>query len=172
MPREDKVNLVGELREAIEGSKGLLFMDYRGLTVTEMTSVRRKIQESGSECRVVKNSLFKLAAEASGNNAVCELLTGPTAVVFIADDPVAPAKTVMDFVKDFKVLEVKGGFLDNQLLSADQVEALSKIPPRDVLIAQLVGTVRAPIANLVGTCQGLLSNLVYTLQAVADSKAA
>ena len=173
MPREDKINLVSELREAIDGANALLLTDYRGLTVTQLTILRRKLQDIGSDYRVVKNSLFKLAADESGISEICELLIGPTAVVFISsDDPVAPAKVVVDLMKDYKALDVKGGLVDKQLLNTDQIKALSKIPPRDILLAQLVGTISAPIVNLVGTCQGMMSNLVYTLQAVADKRAA
>lgn len=172
MPKEEKIKAVQELREKIEGSNSLLLTDYRGLTVSEITTLRRTLREKGADYKVVKNTLFKLAAEKLADSGVCDLLAGPTAVAFVHNDPIASAKAIMDFTRDHKELEVKGGYVEGRLLTADQVQALSKIPPKQVLLAQLVGSIQSPIAGLVGTLQGLMSNLVYTLQAVADQKAA
>ena len=172
MPKEEKVEAVQELRERIEGSNSLLLTDYRGLTVSDITTLRKALREAGAEYKVVKNTLFRLAAEKLADSGVYDLLVGPTAVAFVHNDPIAPAKTIMDFAKDHKELEVKGGYVEGRLLAADQIQALARIPPKEVLLAQLVWSIRSPISGLVGTLQGLMSNLVYTVQAVADQKAA
>ena len=172
MPKEEKIEAVQELRKSIEGSSSLLLTDYRGLTVSEITALRRSLRESGADYKVVKNTLFKLAAEKLADSGVYDLLAGPTAVAFVHNDPIAPAKKIMDFAREHKDLEVKGGYVEGRLLTADQVQALSKIPPKEILLAQLLGSMQSPISGLVGTLQGLMSNLVYTLQAVSDQKAA
>jgi len=172
LPREDKIEVVRELREDIERSNALLLTDYRGLTVKEISALRRSLREAGAEYKVVKNSLFELAAESMADSGLPQLLEGPTAVAFVRNDPVLSAKVIADFMREHKTLSIKGGFVEGQLYTADQIQALSKVPPRDVLVAQLLGSIQLPISNLVGTLQGLVSSLVYTLQAVADQKAA
>lgn len=172
MPKEAKVQLVDELREEIKGSKAFLLTDYRGLTVSEISALRRNLRNSGAEYKVVKNTLFELAAQELGEESIAQYLEGPTAVAFVQDDPIAPAKAIVDFMRDHKALSIKGGFVEGHLYGADQIQALSKIPPRDILLSQMIGAFQSPIAGLVGTLQGVMSNLVYTLQAVADQKAA
>jgi len=172
LPSEEKTEMVRELREDIKGSNVLLLTDYRGLTVSEISALRWNLREAGAEYKVVKNTLFKLAAEDMADSGLYQLLVGPTAVAFVHNDVIAPAKAIVDFMAEHKELSIKGGFVDGHLWSADQIEAVSRVPPRDVLTSQLIGSLQSPIAGLVGTLQGMMSNLVYTLQAVADKKAA
>lgn len=146
--------------------------DYRGLRVSESQALRRKLRDAGSDYKVVKNTLFELAAKDAGDSGLEGLLAGPTAVAFVHTDPVAAAKAVVDFAREHKAMSIKGGYMDGQIYDVNQIQALSKIPPKDVLIAQLLGSIQSPISGLVGTLQGVMSNLVYTLQAVADQKAA
>ena len=172
MPKEKNIEQVREIRADLESSKALLITDYRGLTVSQITTLRRKLRETGAEYKVVKNTLFHLAAEGLISNEIDEMLAGPTAIAFVSDDPIAPAKILSDFVKESKILSLKGGYFEGMVYSAEQVQALAKIPPKDVLIAQVVGGIAAPLSGLVGTLNGVISNFVYTLQAVADQKAA
>lgn len=172
MPREDKVQAVQELREDIQGSTALLLTDYRGLTVSQISELRRKLREAGSEYKVVKNTLFKLAAQDVIASDLTALLEGPTAVAFVHADPIASAKAIMDFMRENKIPTIKGGVVEGHLYGADQIQALSKVPPKEVLLAQLMGSMQSPISNLVGTLQGTISNLVYTLQAISEKKAA
>jgi large subunit ribosomal protein L10 len=172
VPREDKVQLVREFRDKIQGSSALILTDYRGLTVSDITALRRKLREAGAEYKVVKNTLFGLAAKDLGYEELSAYLSGPTAVAFIANDPVTPAKALMDFIREYKIPRIKGGLVDGRAYGPAQIEALSKIPPKEILVSQLLGSIQAPISGLVGTLQGLMSNLVYTLQAIADKKAA
>jgi len=172
-PANAKIEIVADLRELLGETQATIYTDYRGLSVAELTDLRKKLRAVNAEFRVVKNTLFKLAAD--GLLPVSELdtyLTGPTAVGFAKGDPVGAAKVIMDFTKDHKAISVKAGVMSGKVFDTKQVEALSKTPPREVLIAQMMGSLNAPITGLVGTLNGILSNFVFTLQAVADQKAA
>ncbi len=160
------------MHEDIQDSNALLMTDYRGLTVSEITELRRSLRGAGTDYTVVKNTLFELAAKDLVKEDVTPLLVGPTAVAFVHQDPIASAKALVDFARTHKALEIKGGYVEGRVLGADQINALSKIPPREVLISQMLGAFQSPIAGFVGTLQGLMSQFVFTLQAVADKKAA
>ena len=172
MPQQDKQELVQKLREDIEGASALILTDYRGLTVSEITALRRKLREAGADYKVVKNTLFGLAAGELTERGLGRMLAGPTAVAFVHNEPIASAKAIADFAQEHKTLSIKGGLVEGCLYGADQIQALSKVPPREVLIARMMGLMQSPIANLVGAMQGLISNLVYTIQAVSEKKAA
>jgi len=172
LPKEDKIRLVESLEQQIRESCALLLTDYRGLSVAEITTLRRKLQESTAEYKVVKNTLFKRAAEQAQIPDLGAMLEGPTAMVFVRGDAVTTARTLYEFIKEFKIPVVKGGYVEGQVLPAEQIEQLAKIPPRPVLYSQMLGAMQSPIVGLVSTLQGMISNLVYTLQAVAEKKAA
>lgn len=172
MPKEEKVRLVELLEKEISGSQALLLTDYRGLSVADITALRRKLQESGAEYRVVKNTLFRRAAQEVSVSGLTEMLEGPTAVAFVRDDPVATAKVLVDFIKEHKVPVIKGAYVEGQIISPSQVEDLAKIPPRPVLYAQMLGAMQSPISNLAGILHAMMSNLVYTLQSICEKKAA
>ena len=172
-PAGAKVELVAELRELVGVTKAAILTDYRGLSVAELTELRKKLRDVDAEYRVVKNTLFKLAA--NGTMPVAEMgehLTGPTAIGFAKGDPVAVAKILLDYARDHKAMSVKAGVMDGRVLSAAQVDALSKTPPREVLLAQMVGSLQAPISGFVFTLGGIISNFVFTLQAIADKQGA
>jgi large subunit ribosomal protein L10 len=170
-PAKAKIEAVAELKELVGKSTAAILADYRGLSVAELTELRKKLRAADTEFRVVKNTLFKLAAE--GKLPVAEMeafLKGPTAIGFAQGDPVGAAKVMVDFAKDHKTVSLKAGVLGTELFSVAQVEALAKTPPRDVLLAQLMGSLNAPISGLVGTLSGIISKFVFTLQAIADQK--
>jgi len=172
-PAGAKVELVTELRELVGVTKAAILTDYRGLSVAELTELRKKLWDVDAEYRVVKNTLFKLAAD--GAMPVAEMgehLTGPTAIGFAKGDPVAVAKILLDYARDHKAMSVKAGVMDGRVLSAAQVDALSKTPPREVLLAQMVGSLQSPISGFVFTLGGIISNFVFTLQAIADKQGA
>ena len=172
-PAEAKVELVSELRALVGQTKAAILTDYRGLSVAEMTELRKKLRDVDAEYRVVKNTLFKLAAgDAMPIAEMGEFLTGPTAIGFAKADPVAVAKILLDYARDHKAMSVKAGVMDGRVLSAAQVDALSKTPPREVLLAQMVGSLQAPISGFVFTLGGIISNFVFTLQAIADKQGA
>ncbi|MDQ2798628.1 MAG: 50S ribosomal protein L10 [Armatimonadota bacterium] len=172
-PAGAKVELVAELTELVGQTKAAILTDYRGLSVAELTDLRKKLRAADAEFRVVKNTLFKRAA---GNfmpaDQMDELLSGPTAIGFAKSDPVAVAKILLDYARDHKAMSLKAGVMDGRILSTAQVEALSKTPPREVLIAQMLGSLQSPISGFVGTLNGIISNFVFTLQAIADKQGA
>ena len=168
-----KVEVVGELRELVGKTSAAIMTDYRGLSVAELTDLRKKLRAVDGEFRVVKNTLFKLAAaDLLPVDQLGEYLAGPTAIGFAKGDPVAATKVIVDFIKDHKAISLKGGVVDGVVYSAAQVDALSKIPSREVLISQMLGSLNGPISGLVGTLNGILANFVFTLQAVADKQGA
>ncbi len=170
-PAAAKVENVAELRELVGQTQAAILTDYRGLSVAELTELRKKLRDSDTEFRVVKNTLFRRAA--AGLLPVDQLdehLSGPTAIGFAKGDPVGAAKVLVDFARDHKAMSLKAGVLGGRVYDAAQVEALSKTPPRDVLIAQMLGSLNGPISGFVGTLGGIISNFVFTLQAVADKQ--
>ncbi len=174
MPNIQKQQTVTELREIVARSKGAILTDYRGLTVAEVTGLRRKLRDSGAEYHIVKNTLFKLALDGSVPAELEQLLAGPTAIVFATNDIVAPAKSVIDFMTALKKpeIKVKGGYIDGKVYSVAQVTALSKLPSREAIISQLIGSLNAPASEFVGTLDGIIGDFVRTVQAIADQKGA
>ena len=171
-PADAKVAVVTELRELVGQTKAAILTDYRGLSVAELTELRKKLRDVDAEYRVVKNTLFKLAAGGSMPVAdMGEFLAGPTAIGFAKGDPVAVAKIILEYAQSHKAMSVKAGVMDGRILTAAQVEALSKTPPREVLLSQMLGSLQSPIAGFVGTLGGIISNFVFTLQAIADKEA-
>jgi large subunit ribosomal protein L10 len=172
LPNQEKLETVAELQQDVQSSNSLLMTDYRGLTVSEITQLRRKLRDAGSDYKVAKNTLLTIAVGDGAPAGLDQLLAGPTAVAFVKTDAVAAAKAIVDFAKDHKAMSVKGGLVEGRILGPEQITALSKVPPKEVLIAMMLGSMQAPITGLVGTLSGCLSNLVFTLQAVVDQKAA
>jgi large subunit ribosomal protein L10 len=171
-PRADKVEAVAEMQRALLKAKAAILTDYRGLTVAEITALRRKLGEVGGEYHVVKNTLFKRALGDRLTPEMEKLLVGPTAVAFALEDPVPMAKVLLDFLRDLRKPEiaVKGGILDGRTYTPEQVTSLSKLPPRQVVLGQALGTLQAPLSQLVGTLQGALSEFARTLQALCEKR--
>jgi large subunit ribosomal protein L10 len=174
MPNAQKQQVVSELREIVSHSKGAILTDYRGLTVAEVTNLRRKLREQDAEYHIVKNTLFKIAIGVEELDPELDrLLSGPTAIAFAREDVVAPTKTVLDFLVALKKpdIKVKGGWIDGKVYTVEQVTALSKLPPKEQIVAQLVGTLNGPASEFVGTLSGIIGEFVRTIQAIADKSA-
>ncbi|HLJ56576.1 MAG TPA: 50S ribosomal protein L10 [Chthonomonadaceae bacterium] len=173
MPNPQKEETVAGLRELIAGSKGAILTDYRGLTVAEVTTLRRKLRESSAEYHIVKNTLFRRALGGEISPELDKLLSGPTAIVFAQEDIVAPAKAMLDFAAAAKKpdVKVKGGYLDGKVYDLAQVTTISKLPPKPQIMAQIIGSINGPASSLVGTINAVLSELVRTVQLIADQKA-
>ncbi len=169
---QEKVQSVAELKEKFSATKGAVLTNYRGLTVAQDTKLRRKLREAGVEYRVFKNTLTRIAAKEAGIEGLDPYLEGPTAIALSMTDPVAPAKVISDFVKENKLqtLEVKAGLVEGKVIDASGVKALSNLPPREVLIAQVLAGMQAPIAGFVNVLSGTMRNLVYALDAVRQQK--
>jgi large subunit ribosomal protein L10 len=172
MLRDDKEAVIAEVADLLASSETMFVSDYRGLTVAQLSELRGKLRESGARFRIVKNTLGGIAAERAGRTELSPLLGGPTAVTFCGDDLVGAAKALADFAKTHPQLEVRGGLLETSLIDAEGVKALASLPPRDTLIAQVVGTMAAPMIGLVTVLQGTVSGFVRALDQVAQQKAA
>jgi large subunit ribosomal protein L10 len=172
MPNEHKIEEVAAIKDRFARASAVILADYRGLTVKEMQALRVALRASGAELRVYKNTLAQIAMRELALPDLGELLDGPTAFLFSYDDPVAPAKALVDFTKDHKVLEVKGGFVDSAVTSAAGIKALASLPSREVLIAKLLGTMLNPIVGFARVLNGPVEAFARTVQAVADQKSA
>lgn len=155
---EQKKQIVAELVETLKTAQAGVLVDYRGLTVEEDTNLRRKLREAGVEYKVVKNTLTRFAAKEVGLEGLDEPLNGPTSLAVSKDDPVAPAKVIADFAKENECLKIKAGFLDGAVISLEEINTLAKTPSRETLIANIMGSLNAPISNLVRTLQALVDN--------------
>lgn len=168
--RPEKAGKVAELKDLLTSSKGVVLVDYCGLTVAEDTELRSKMREAGVKYMVAKNTFIRIAAQEAGIKGLDAYLEHNTAVAFSAEDPVAPAKILNDFSKDHKALEIKAGILDGKVIGLDEVKAVAELPSREELLAKLVGSMQAPISGLVNVLQGTIRNFVYTLEAVRQKK--
>ncbi|RHA08742.1 50S ribosomal protein L10 [Megasphaera sp. AM44-1BH] len=168
-----KAAVVEEMKEKLQSAQGAVFVGFSGLSVADVTKLRRKFREGGVEYKVVKNTLTRIAADELGFNDLDAVLEGPTAIAYSAEDTVAPAKILKDFIKETKTeaLTVKAGIADGQVIDAAAVEALASLPSREELLAKLVGSMQAPISGLVNVLQGNIRNMVYVLDAVRAKKA-
>jgi len=169
---EAKKQVVQEVADKMQRAQGMIFYDYRGLTVAEVTELRNNFRAAGVEYHVIKNAMLTRAAEQLEIKGLDQYLSGPTAVAFGYNDPVAPAKVLVDFVKKVKKTEIKSGVLGTKVIDAKGVESLSQMPSREQLIAQLAGTLNAPISGLARSLSGIISKLGYALNAVIDQKQA
>jgi large subunit ribosomal protein L10 len=167
MLREDKERIVAELVERLRTSETLIVADYRGLSMTDIDDLRTKLLAHGARFSVVKNTLTRRAAEAAGVDALLALLDGPTAIAFLeADgDPVAVAKALRDTARTTRVLAVRGGVLDGQPITTEDIERLATLPAADVVRGQLVGMIAAPMTTVVGLFTAPLRDLVGVLDA-------
>lgn len=172
MPNAHKIEEVSEIKDRFARSSAVILTDYRGLTVKEMQALRTALRAAGAELRVYKNTLTQIAMRELALPDLGELLDGPTAFLFSYGDPVASAKALVDFAKDHKSLELKGGFIDSAVTSAAGVQALASLPSREVLIAKLLGTMLNPIVGFARVLNGPTEAFARTVQAVADQKAA
>ena len=170
--RDEKQVTVQELVEKLGQAKGAVLTDYRGISVVKMTELRRQLRQSGIEFKVVKNTLTKRAARELGIADLDQYLEGPTAIAYSLIDPVAPAKSISEFIKIGKVLEIKAGLLEGKVISAAGVQALADLPPREVLIAQVVGAIAAPLSGFLRVLQGPIRKFGYALEAVRKQKEA
>jgi large subunit ribosomal protein L10 len=168
MNREQKSAVVEEIADQIRSSDAVFAVDYRGISVAQAAELRARLRESGTRFRIVKNSLTERAADEAGASALKELLTGPTALAFVSGDAALAAKALSDAARTMHTLEFKGGLMDSTALSAADVQSIARLPAREVLHAQLVGTIAAPITGLVRGLNALIAGLAIQLQQIAE----
>ncbi|MCX7992759.1 MAG: 50S ribosomal protein L10 [Fimbriimonadales bacterium] len=167
----NKKEQVNQIRAWIQESKAQILVDFRSLSVREITDLRKQLRQAGAELRVVKNTLYRIAREGNLPEGLEQYLHGMTAIAFVMGDEAAAAKALTDYIKQARKSEVKALLLGERVYPADMVDTLAKLPPREVMIAQFLGALQSPISGLVGTLSELIGQFVRTLQAVADKKA-
>lgn len=169
---EKKQSIVKEIEEKIENSKSLVLVDYRGLTVQEVTELRNQFRENDVEYKVYKNTLMRRAFQNQGHEEILDYLTGPNAIAFAMEDATTSAKISEKFAKDHKNLEIKAGLIDGNFLDNDGVIKLAKIPSREELIGKLIGSLNSPITNLVMTTKNMINepmrNLIHVAETLAE----
>ena len=163
---------VSEIQEKMQQAQSVVFVDYRGLTVEEVTNLRCKMRDAGVEYKVIKNTMIQRAADKEGIEGLNSILEGPTAVAFGMKDPVSPAKILVDFAKDTKKTEIKGGVLDGKTIDVDGVKYLASLPSKEELLAKMMGSLTAPVTGLVMALSGVMRNLVCALNAIKEQKEA
>ena len=171
MPTEAKRATVAQLKDELSGAKATIVADYRGLTVSDISAVRRTLRGEGITYRVVKNRLAKIAAQEAGNSELSELLVGPSALAMGSGDEVVRARTFLDAIRPFRTVAVRGAVLNGKLVDADSVTRLASLPSRDVLLGQLAGGIAAPLSAMASLLSAPLRNLGYALQQLAEQKA-
>lgn len=166
-----KKEQVAQIRRWVGESKAQILIDYRGLSVREITDLRKHLRQVGAELHVVKNTLYRVARDHMLPEGLEPHLHGMTAIAFVKGDEAAAAKAITDYIKQARKSEVKALVLGERVYPAQMVETLAKLPAREVVIAQFLGALQSPIAGLVGTLSEILAQFVRTLQAIADKKA-
>jgi large subunit ribosomal protein L10 len=170
MNREQKAATIDALAADIQGAEAIFAVDYRGISVPQAAELRSKLREGDATFTVVKNSLTERAADQVGAEALKEFLSGPTALTFVRGDAAMAAKAVADFARANQMLPFKGGLLNGDVLDAEQIRSISRLPSREVLYGQLVGIVASPISGLVRTLNALVGGLAIALGQVKDKK--
>jgi large subunit ribosomal protein L10 len=168
--RPDKVATVDEVKSKVAGTSTAVVTEYRGLTVSQISTLRRQLRTLGADYKVFKNTLVLRAISGTSVEPIGEFLQGPTAIAFVDGDVSAVAKALRDFAKESPKLIVKGGVTDGKLLSKKDLIALADLPSRDVLLAQLVGLLASPLRTMAGLLKAVPQNLAYGLSALIDSK--
>jgi large subunit ribosomal protein L10 len=169
MNKDQKAAVVEEIAGQIQAAEAIFAVDYRGISVAQVAELRSKLRDADAKFRIVKNSLSERAADKAGAEALKPLLEGPTALTLVHGDAAVAAKALQDTARALNnILEFKGGLLNGAALSADDVRSIARLPSRDVLNAQLVGTIAAPLSGLVRTLNALIAGLAIQLGAMAD----
>lgn len=169
MPTQENINVVAEIKERLENNDIAIISQYVGVNVAQVTDLRRQLRESGVEYKVYKNTLATLALKELGLEDAAEFMEGPTAWAF-ANDPVTPAKILKDFGKKVKFVTMSGGVLSGFVVDQGQLQALADLPSRDQLLAQVVGTIAAPLSGFVGVLNAVPRSLVNVLDQVREQK--
>jgi large subunit ribosomal protein L10 len=164
VPTQEKVAAVEDLKGRLHGAKTVVLTEYRGLTVQQLSELRRQLRGVSAQYKIVKNRLARLAVAASELEVLHPHLTGPTGLIVSREDPVAVAKALATFTRTNQALTLKAGYVDGQVLPPNGLKALADLPSREVLRSQLVGAVQGPLAQLVGLVTAPQRELVYILE--------
>ncbi|MBD3183522.1 50S ribosomal protein L10 [Candidatus Poribacteria bacterium] len=167
MPSPEKIATVNEIKEKIDSSKIAILAEFKGLNVAEVTELRKLFREAEVDYKVYKNTLIRIASEQLNIDNIEEYLIGTTALA-ISKDPVAPAKIAKDFSKNHDNFKIKAGILDKKVIASGDIEALADLPPREVLLANILGSIQSPLSGLVTVLQGTIKSLLYALKDLSN----
>ena len=170
MPRPEKIDAVEKISKLFDESNSFFITDYQGLNVPDMTVLRKKLRESNVRYLVAKNTLYKLAADKSGLKEIGEHFAGPTAVAFTSEEPSLVAKVLYDSYKEKELPRIKVFVVDEQVYEGADIKRLADLPPREVLLSQVVAAVESPLSSLVSSLDAFFTELVGTLDALSEKK--
>jgi large subunit ribosomal protein L10 len=168
MPTAEKAQVIDELADQLSRAKLAILTDYRGLSVTGLQGLRATLRPLNAEFKIAKNTLTRIAAEKAGIDGLTPMLDGPLALVLAYDDVVGPSKAITDFVRSSRILTVKGGILESQIVTAKSIEDIATLPSREELLGKLVGLLNSPAQRLVTVLNGPSRSLVQVLNAYAE----
>ena len=171
MNRDQKAAVIEQIATEISEAEAIFAVDYRGLSVPQAAELRTRLREADATFRVVKNSLSERAADQAGAESLKELFQGPTALAFVRGDAAMAAKALADYARASDLLPFKGGRLGDEVLDAEQIRAISRLPSRETLYGQLVGIVASPVSGLVRTLNALIGGLAIQLGQISEKKA-
>jgi large subunit ribosomal protein L10 len=170
MLRVEKEKTVKELTEKLSEIKSLFLTDFRGLNVEEMSKLRRELRKGGAEYKITKNTMIRMAAQQTGLEAIVDYLKGPTGMVLSYQDPVAPAKVLYEINQKTEKPKIKIIWMEGRIIDGKHLKKLATLPPREVILTQMIFSLNAPLSNFVGTLQGILRNCVGVIEAIKDAK--
>ena len=167
--KEDKIS---QMKEKVDKAQVAIVTEYKGLSVEEITNLRRALQKEGGDYMVTKNTLAKLAIKGTPYEVLAETLKGPIAIAFGFDDQVAPAKALSKFIKDTKKGEISAAAMDGRLMSAAEAKALATLPSKEEIYAKMLGCINSPASGIANSVNAVMSSLVRAVAAVRDQKQA
>lgn len=163
---QQKQAVINEIKENIENAKSLVLVDYRGLNVSELTELRKRFREENVLYKVYKNTMMDFAFKELGYDDILESLEGPNAVAFSMEDPIAAARVSYEFAKEHENLEIKVGYLEGEFMDSAKVQKIASIPSKEVLLAKLLGSLKAPVSNFVYMADALAKKRAEEAEAV------
>ena len=170
MPKPEKIEAVAEMKKLFESAGSFFVTDYKGLNVADMTDLRKNLRENNIKYLIAKNTLLKLAVNDAGIDSINEHFIGPTAVAFTSDDPALAAKILNDSFKAKELPRMKVFMVDDQVFEGAEIKRLADLPPRDILLSQLVAAVESPLTSIVGSLDGFFRDLVGSVDALAEKR--
>ncbi len=170
MIRSQKETQIKEIKEKFSSSNATIVTNYKGLTVEKISSLRKELRKINAEYKVYKNTMSEIAYKSFGFDNIGNYFSGSTAIAFSKGDPAKLAKILNDFKKENELFGIKCGTLGNNLINEQEVKALASLPPREVLLAKLLGNMKGPIAGFVNLLSGNIRNLAYVLKSIAEQK--
>jgi large subunit ribosomal protein L10 len=170
MPRPEKVAKVERIREDFLGHPSVFLTDFSGLTVEEISDLRSSLRESGADYKVLKNTLTLLAIKGTEYEGLAAFMVGPVAAAFASGDAMSVAKELVAYARQNQKLKLKAGYVEGRVLDANGVRSVATLPPREVLLARVVGSMQSPIYSLHSVLSGPYRKLTYALKAIADQR--